>query len=193
MFILRQRWIANTDGSTTIEFVTIFLALIAVIFFVLEMTLYMFFMATLEKAAQAGVRTAVVSEPVVYSAEFDEKRRNAKVSSGIFGISCSHGSSPCVDYGTIECTGSDECVEGDFARILVHIQRISGQVKEDNVTIRYQNVGLGYAGGPVIPLVSVSISGVQYQTGIFGLLIKNTGVLDTLPSRSASMTGEDLN
>jgi hypothetical protein len=187
MFIPRQRWIADTDGSTTIEFVTIFLALIAVIFFVLEMTLYMFFMATLEKAAQAGVRTAVVSTPVAAGIPV----RNGKVSAGIFGISCSHGSAPCVDYGTVTCTGT-ACASGDFDRIFDHIKSISGQVEPDNITIRYRNVGLGYAGGPVIPLVSLSISGVQYQTGIFGLLLTNAGVLDTLPSRSASMTGEDL-
>ena len=88
------------------------------------------------------------------------------------------------------CTGT-ACTSGDFDR-LTHIRSISGQVEAGNITIRYQNVGLGYAGGPVIPLVSLSISGVQYQTGIFGLLIQNAGVLDTLPSRTASMTGEDL-
>ena len=58
-------FLRDGDGSTSVEFVVVFLGFIASFLFVVEVALYLFFMASLEKAAEAGVRAAVVSAPVV--------------------------------------------------------------------------------------------------------------------------------
>jgi len=68
----------------------------------------------------------------------------------------------------------------------------NGQIQASNVTITYVDAGIGFAGGPTVPMVTVTVTSVPYQTGILGLLLNATGNLATLPSRSASMTGEDL-
>lgn len=182
-----RSFFADRDGNATIEFVVVFLGFIAIIFFVLETTLYMFFSASLEKAAQAGVRAAVVSPPVAAGVP----AINAKTNAGIYGRSCSGSPSPCVGYLTQSCTGA-ACTAGNFTRILNHMRGFNSKIAAQNVTITYADTGLGFAGGPSVPMVTVRVSGVSFDTGVVGLLLTNAGVLAALPAQSASMTGEDL-
>jgi Flp pilus assembly protein TadG len=178
----------NDLGASTIEFVVVIFAVVATVFFVLETTLYMFFSEALHKSAQAGVRAAVVSDPVVAGVP----ARNERSAAGLFGVSCSDATSPCTPFADVSCTGG-ACIAAEFDRIFAHMNGFSGQLQPDHVTISYQWAELGYAGGPITPLITVSVSGVPFQTGIVGLLLSNAGVLATLPAHSVSMTGEDLN
>jgi hypothetical protein len=177
----------NRDGLATIDFVVIFFGLIALLFFVVELTLYLFFMASLEKAAEAGARAAVVSPPVIAS----YPRTIQRSASGIYGYKCSHPSAPCVPIATQGCTGA-ACEPTSFNRILAHIRGFNGRIQAQNVTVTYADAGIGFAGGPTVPMVTVTISNVPFQTGILGLLLSSTGNLAVLPSRAANMTGEDL-
>jgi hypothetical protein len=75
----------------------------------------------------------------------------------------------------------------------------NGQIEGRDVTVTYSHSGIGFAGGPAVPMVTVEVSGVPFQTGILGLLLRsqeNQQTLaqlgGTLPARTASMTGEDL-
>jgi hypothetical protein len=172
-----------------VEFVVIFMAFIAIVFFVVEVTLYLFFMASLEKAAQAGVRAAVVSSPVAPGVPLTIARGDT----GIFGRKCSATPTTCVPVPTTSCTVAT-CEPVGFARILDHMQGFNGRIEADDVTIIYGDAGsgIGFAGGPSVPMVTVTVSGVPFQTGILGLLLGDASGLATLPARSASMTGEDL-
>lgn len=183
----RRRFPSEERGSTTIEFVVLFLGFFAVLMFVVEVTLYQFYSATLEKAAHAGVRSAVVSTPLHNGVPDQIARR----SGGLFGFKCTHPSAPCLSFGTLTCTGAT-CESAPFNRMLAHMQSFNGQIQANHVTITYQDVGMGFAGGPVAPMVTVSVANVPYQTGVVGLLLQDTGVLASLPRRTASMTGEDL-
>ena len=182
------RFVKNEAGSSTIEFVVVIFAILATVFFVLEVTLYLFFSASLNKAAQAGLRAAVVSTPVAAGVP----ATNGRTATGVFGVSCSHASAPCVGFANVSCTGT-ACTAAEFNRIFAHMQGFSGQLQPDNVTIAYEWIGLGFAGGPIVPLVTVTVSGVPFRTGIVGMLLTNAGVLATLPTHTVSMTGEDLN
>jgi len=176
------------SGSSTIEFVVVIFAILAAVFFVIEVTLYMFFSASLEKAAQAGLRAAVVSDPVAAGVPI----RNQRTATGLYGISCSDSTAPCVGFSTISCTGGSTCIADEFTRIFNHMQGFSGQLQQANVVVTYSYSGLGYAGGPTIPLVTVTVQNVPFQTGVVGLLLTNAGVLAALPTHSVTMTGEDL-
>lgn len=184
---LKRAFWRDSGGSATIEFVVVFLGFIAMIFFVLEVTLYLFFTASLQKAAQAGARAAVVSPPVVAGFPFEILR----TSNGVYGVKCSDASAPCLSFAQMSCTGA-ACLAGPFTRILNHMRGFNGQIQPANVTVTYTDVGLGFAGGPTIPLVTVTVSNVPFRTGIVGLLLTNANVLAALPAQSASMTGEDL-
>lgn len=177
----------DNAGVSTIEFVVLISGILALVFFVLETTLYLFFSASLNKAAQAGVRAAVVSTPVIAGLPVT----NQRTANGNFGINCSDASAPCETFAAVSCSGNS-CDAAEFDRIFAHMNGFSGQLQPANVTISYEPTGLGFAGGPTIPLVTVTVSGVPFRTGIVGLLLTNTGVLSSLPTHSVSMTGEDL-
>jgi Flp pilus assembly protein TadG len=182
-----HRFLNDRKGSATIEFIVVFLGFIAIIFFVLEVTIYQFFAATLEKAAQAGARAAVVSTPVAAGVPLT----NGKTADGIYGQPCNSASNPCTSFQTISCTGG-ACAATPFTRILDHMRRFNSKIEAGHVTLSYQYTGLGFAGGPSVPMVTVTVSGVPFETGIVGLLLTNSGVLAALPAQTASMTGEDL-
>jgi hypothetical protein len=174
------------DGATTLEFVVVFIGFIAIMFFVMELTLYLFFMASLEKAAQAGVRVAVTSDPVV-----DIPRTIEPEDEAPYGQSCSVDGA-CRSFPALACTGEAECTRGNLTRIVDHMRGYNGLIQPNNVTITYTDVGIGFAGGPTVPMVTVTVQGIPFQTGIAGLLLGDIGDV-VLPPRSASMTGEDLN
>jgi hypothetical protein len=80
------------------------------------------------------------------------------------------------------------------------MQGIFPKVLASNVTISYAGTGLGFAGGPVVPSVTVKISGVPYGT-LLNTIMSNfmakggtTGnpFSANLPDISVTMTGEDL-
>ncbi len=176
------------DGSSSIEFVLLIFVIIATVFFVVEVTLYLFFSASLHKAAQAGARAAVVSTPLAPGVP----ERNGRTEAGIFGTACSDASAPCVSFSSVSCTGT-ACTATEFNRIFAHMSGFAGQLQPENVTITYDWTGLGFAGGPTVPLVTVAVSNVPFRTGIIGLLLTNSGILSSLPTHTVSMTGEDMN
>ncbi|MDP3738233.1 MAG: pilus assembly protein [Hyphomonadaceae bacterium] len=182
----------DTAGSTTIEFVIIFVVFMGIVFFVVEVTLYMFFMASLEKASEAGVRAAVVSSPVAPGVPLVIAKEDPGDPTQIFGYKCSHVSAPCAPFPTTSCTGATGCTAGDFDRILQHMRRFNGQIQAEDVTVTYSDAGIGFAGGPVAPMVTVTVSGVPFQAGILELVLQGPSGIATLPARSAGMTGEDL-
>ncbi|PCJ99819.1 MAG: hypothetical protein COA45_03105 [Zetaproteobacteria bacterium] len=188
MKVLAQYY-RNHEGAATIEFVTIAFALFMMVFFVVELTLLLFFSLSAQKAAQIGARLAIVSDPVVLAMP----TTNSKTTNGIFGVACSDISLPCLDFGTITCTGGGAgCDVASFSRILVGMKRFLGQLEAEDVTIDYTYSGLGFAGGPTVPVVRITLSGVSYQTGIIGSIIGSRGPFSSLPAVSVTLTGEDL-
>ncbi len=75
------------------------------------------------------------------------------------------------------------------------MRSISSLIDNQYVTITYSYVGLGFAGGPIVPGVTVTLSGVPYGgvgTTILGKFFDSTSPLVTLPTISVTLTGEDL-
>ena len=178
------------DGAATVEFVAVSFALLMLIFFVVELTLLFFFSLSAQKAAQMGVRLAIVSDPVVVGLP----ATNTRTGSGVFGASCHDSPSPCVSFGTLTCVGGGAGCDVDaFNRVLTGVKRFLGDAQAEDIEVSYSYVGLGFAGGPVVPSVTVTISGVDYQTGILGAIVGTRGSLSFLPAVSATLTGEDLN
>ena len=79
---------------------------------------------------------------------------------------------------------------------------LASLIQAQHVTIRYDYVGLGFAGGPIIPAVTVTVQGVPYgaimTTILAGFMRIATGnpsagsPLTNLPTITATFTGEDL-
>ena len=77
--------------------------------------------------------------------------------------------------------------------MLGRMQNFISGLQAEHVTVTYTYEGLGYAGGPIIPTITVTIADVPHQTGVFGRLLGATTVdMSRLPTVSATITGEDL-
>jgi hypothetical protein len=163
------------------------------VFFIIEVSVAMFWWQTAQKAVEIGTRVAVVTTPAA---------------SGIPAINLP---APGVLYGTHcdggACQGWDENAEGtciggvtgcnpeSFDRIVGRMRDIFAVIEDEHVSITYTYVGLGFAGGPVAPAVSVTLSGIPFETGfasILGNFIGGGSPLLTVPDISVTLTGEDL-
>ena len=204
-----SRFVTREDGGPTVEFVAAMSFFTVIVFFCLEIGIAVFWNATAEKAAQIGARLAIVGNPAVTSAACPTGSddgdpvaagvlplRNCRMPAAIYGRSCTIAGT-CHSWGPIVCQGgtSANCDAAGFATIAQRVQSIFNLATDDTITIRYEDSGLGYAGGPVIPMVTVEITGVPYDLLFTTLLGRITGTDSAgvmMPTVSATLTGEDL-
>jgi len=139
-----------------------------------------------EKATQAGVRAAVVTDIIATDLTDDFVEEYGLVGGdpvppGTFGSTTCNSS---------DCTGDLGGHDADaFAYVADRMKYMYPEVTPANILVRYDNVGLGFAGDPsgpdVAALVTVSLQGLTFEPLIlFGGSI-------TLPSFSAALTLED--
>jgi hypothetical protein len=95
--------------------------------------------------------------------------------------------------------GGAACAGDAFNHISARMRQIFPVIQNQNSSIRYQDSGLGYVGGPPVPLVTVAVSGVPIPVigaiiDLASRLVGGAGGADgTLRPIQASMTAEDLN
>lgn len=189
-----RRFLLDSSGSATVEFVAIALPFFLVVLFIVEVTLAFFWWKSAEKATMLGARFAAVQNVAATGMPArNEQRSNAAVS----GKYCRDASNPCAaDPGqTWVCAaGGAGCNAAAKANIVAKMQSVLAVIKPENVEITYQFTGLGYVGGPLIPAVTVTLTGLQFQTGFLSIIggVLGGPSLTTLPNISATMTGEDL-
>jgi hypothetical protein len=179
-------------------------------FFVFEIGIAVLWIGTVEKAAQLGARLAIVSNYGVTG--LTPGQRNLASNSTVYppGTQCATG---CAAFASKVCSGGSggDCGDGTgFATIFNRMDAIANLLQPANVTIRYEYVGLGFVGGPIIPRVTVTIGrvgatgqNVSFNTFtasiLAGLIRLATGDPDAdfpgltvMPPITATFTGEDL-
>jgi hypothetical protein len=201
-----ERWvkfIKDERAGVALEFVALLQAFLFLFFFVLEIAIAMFWVGTAEKAVQIGARLAIVTNPVAAGVP----AINAKRSSGVFGVSCNDASDPCTGFDPVSCSGA-ACVAGDFDFIVDRMSSVFALLDNlpnpgrDYVTVTYSYVGLGHAGGPAVPGVTVTLSGVPYDAVMTNILAgfmrlvtgdpEAASPMTQLPTVAVTFTGEDL-
>jgi len=191
-------FIKSERAGVTVEFVAIMPAFMLLTFFIMEITIAVLWIGTAEKAAQLGARLAVVSNTAVAGLPPNNALFDVNFA---FGQSCSIGA--CQSFATLTCTGGTggDCDSTNFDTIVSRMSDVFGLLRNlpqpagDYVTIEYTYVGLGFAGGPVVPSVTVTLSGVPYgtvMTTILGSFFGGGSILEMLPVISVTLTGEDL-
>jgi len=180
----------SDSGLVAAEFVVVAFALLVMVFLVVELTTLYFSMMSEQKAAYMGARVAIVSNVAATGVP----ARNTVTGTGTFGVSCGDASAPCAGFAPASCDGDGGgCDASSFSRILSRMRQFVGGLEAAHVTIRYAYAGLGFAGGPTIPEVTVTIHGVPYRTGIIGGIIGTAhGAFTSLPPVSVTLMGEDL-
>ena len=113
-----------------------------------------------QKAAQIGARAAIVSGAVHSAVPL---RNQVDVRYGDQGDSCYQpsGLSACVDPGgpwiCNAALNDPACNAERTATVLQEMRRVYTTLRDEDVTVAYRYLQLGYAGGPFVPEVEVTI------------------------------------
>ncbi len=179
-------------AASAAEFALVLPLLLICLFGIIDAGIYMWTINRAEKAAQMGVRMAVVTDYL-----------STAVGANYQGTTCGGTTLQAGDpipascFSTVTCTSSG-CTPGGsvtgystkFNVIFGRMDAFMGELQPSNVTIEYSPSGLGYAGDPngadLAPLVTVRLSGLTYTPiATFALATMN------LPEVRSSLTFED--
>jgi len=198
----RLRFIRDERAGATIEFVALMPAFLLLTFFIFEVGVPILWVGTAEKAVQLGARLAIVSNYAVTGLT-PTSTNSLAGGSFIYVQRCSAGA--CTPFATQTCIAgtSAQCDSTNFTTIVNRMASLSNLIQSQYVTITYTYIGLGYAGGPLVPGVTVTLAGVPYGavvTTILGSFMKlatgdqsASSPFYTLPTKTVTLTGEDLN
>src|SRR5690349_24044294 len=187
-----KRLAHDTNGTAVTEFVIVAPLFLALFIGILQISLQFFYAMEAEKAAELGVRTAVVVTPPTGLSPAAPPALNDSPTSN-WGAPCAPTSDPCSGFATATCVGT--ACGGGFDLILARMQAVFPAVQAANITLTYEYVAMGFAGGPTTPAVTVSITGLSWPAGPFAavqILLGGTASSSTLPMIRATLTGEDL-
>jgi Flp pilus assembly protein TadG len=165
---MRRRLHLDTGGASAAEFGLVLPLLIALLLGIVDVGRYMWAINRAEKAAQMGVRLAVVTDFV------SSALSNSYV--GACSPALSAGESiPPGCFTTITCSRTCttvSCTSGTadanaFNRILQRMDSIYPEISPGDLQVIYSDSGVGFAGNPsgpdVAPLVTVRLSGMRFQ------------------------------
>lgn len=209
------------DGTTIIEFTIAMMTFFLVLFGVIEFSYAYYQWSAASKAMQLGARIAAVSNPITPGLR-TWTGVTATVLPGdpmpTFDVTC------LMNGATVTCTGSPSqvtatpsaaafqdivygrgnttsprsCINPPPTPRNTGMCNIFSRITSNNVFVRYQNTGLGYAGRPggTVPTITVGLRGdvpgrLTYTHVFIGGLMNFSPI--TLPSFSTTVTGEDLN
>lgn len=192
-----KRLAVERAGAAGAEFAMVLPLLILLLLGTIDAGRYMFTLNQVEKATQMGARMAVVTNMV--STGLANQNYGATLGQGAAIPTSSFGAAQCTSSsGTVSCS----CVTSPcptltpidtaaFNQVADRMILMAGYLNRSNVTIRYDNSGLGYAGDPngpdVAPIVTVSAANVSFNP----LIGQFFGINLRFPVVSASLTLED--
>jgi Flp pilus assembly protein TadG len=181
----------NTVGAAGAEFALVVPILFLLLFGIIDVGRYMWTINKAEKAAQMGVRMAVVTDSVSSSIGQSYVGQCATpleegdpIPAGCFSqITCSKSG------GSATCTAGTANTAA-FNRVAARMRQFMPELQDSNVEIIYTPSGLGYAGNPngpdLAPLVTVRLSNMAFNP-IITLTFATLG----LPDARSSLTFED--
>ena len=205
----------DENGAALLEFTVAAFTFFIILFGTLDFAQVYFKWNLATKATQFGARLATVSDPVAGALTTLTGVGGAVLPGGpmpAFDYTCTptsaNGSAgTCTNSGTYNvaamqtifygrgngtsCTGTGLNI--GMCNLLGGMVNANGTaLTAQNVTIRYQYTGLGYAGRPggPVPTITVSLTGISHNFTLVGGLANIASV--TLPAFATTVTGEDL-
>ena len=141
------KWRRCRRGSAATEFALVLPALLLLTLGSLEVGLIMFEFHKASEAARRGVRTALVSDPIIDLADL--------------------GSTPitCTGPGSVSCSAGSIDNSASFDAIVAAMQEVASNITSANVIVTYTDSGLDITGSgdSITPLVTVEVTGLQYD------------------------------
>jgi Flp pilus assembly protein TadG len=149
---------------------------------------YMWSINRAEKAAQMGVRMAVVTDYVSSTVGANFVGQCSLTAGDPIPANC-FSTVTCSSTGTVSCSAGTANAAA-FNRVLQRMRLFMPELQANEVQIIYSPSGLGFAGNPngadVAPLVTVRLYNLSFQPMIF-LALSSIG----LPEVRSSLTFED--
>jgi hypothetical protein len=186
------RFRREEDAAATVEYVIVFVPLMTMIFFIFEMAMAYHWTLAAQKGVENGVRFAVTQLPI-HSGLLDDEGRVViyqKSGGATPGQLCYFGTN-CSAIATLSCTGgaalAPECEATRFGQLVQVVAQHAYGLDPADLSITYEESGLGRATETVIPIVTVSIASREFPLGLSLL-----GVDTMLPAVSASLVAESL-
>lgn len=190
---LITRFVREERGAVVIDYIPVFIALTILVLLIIEIGIAHFLLLRSQKAAQLGARVAATLPAA--AAGVPTTNVPAGGGTGGFNVPCYNAAGGgiaddnCTDPGgPWTCTGT-VCDSGVMDVIVRDMQRTSPEISADDVTLTYVYRRLGYAGGPFVPEINVSIRKFQYD---FALLSLGDGKPEDLDSGSGSVAHFEL-
>lgn len=193
--IRRPALLRDERGASAAEFALVLPLLLLFLLGILDAGRFMWEYNRAEKATQMGARYAVVTEMVPSGLEAYSFALSDGILAGDPVPTSNFGSATC-NNTSCTCTGGSVCGSigydgAAFSNIVDRMALMYPPIADQNVTIEYRNVGLGYAGDPngpdVAPLVTVRLTNLTFEPITFMLF----GVNITMPNFAAALTLED--
>jgi hypothetical protein len=178
-------------GTSSVEFAIVSMVFFMMFFGIIDFGRFMWATNSAAKATQVGVRYAIVSDPVASGiTDFD-----CLAAAGGNGLTCPVAAvTPNPVICTVAgCNGLGPKDDAAFDAIVAAMQGIDNRIQPANVEVRYEHIGLGFAGNPfgsdIIPAVTVRLTGLVFSPvtpGFAGAVSINMSEYRT------TLTGEDL-
>lgn len=200
MVLMLEALRRDQAGSVLAEFAVVLPMFLILLFAIVDFGQIYLRWILAEKATQIASRLAVVRPPVCFGVPTFNDRAASAPRDVPFGASCTAVPGLCAAPGTITCSGA-QAVGDVFDEMIGKAGGfLPAAVAPSNVRFTYTYGGLGFLGGPYVPLVTVELVGdieVPFITPLGPLLqtfYGGGGGLDdpSLPSMRATLPGEDL-
>ena len=194
-------------GNVTLEFIVVLLPLMAIVMAVLEVAVASYMILSSQKAAQMGARMIASRDPVYIGSDMPTEN-DVDIRYGQFGDACfqADGLDACKDPGgPFVCTwntdiSSGECSADNFSTLIEEMRRVYPALDPEKVVVSYAYERLGYAGGPFVPHITVTI--LPHRSP-FGIVLSGWDLIGSSESNdesgsvmlrgvAASSFGEDL-
>jgi hypothetical protein len=197
----RRRFWRDETGAAFLEFTVTLPVFFLLLFGTVEMGLLFFQWNVATKAVQLGARLAAVSDPVssdlLNMTGLNQTGRLPGDQMPDFDRICDGASATCTS-GTYDAAAMSTLVYGRGDNACnstgsdLGMCDIYGEIRPENVVVRYQYTGLGYAGRPggPVPTITVSLQNIDFD------FIALDGLLGfrpiPIPGLRTTITGEDL-
>lgn len=198
---LRARFLRDTEGAALIEAALVLPLLLLLLFALVDLSLYAWQLNLAHKAAQLGVRRAVVSDAVAVGPGLTPRESTTYWFDLPPGLRCGEagggeagGAGPCPAFA-VRCGLGRACTcpvgrcgfafsLANLAPILAAMRAVLPRLEAENVEITYATNGLGYVGRPPpVPVdVTVRLVGLRFEGLAPG------GVLGAAPRLEAQAT-----
>lgn len=175
----------DRNGASAAEFALVLPLLVLFLLGIIDVGRLMWTVNQAEKATQAGVRAAVVTDMIPSELDDDFVSEYGLVG----GDPVPLGTFSDTTCDASNCTGGWGHNSAAFSYVAQRMNFMYPAVTPANIQVRYDNVGLGFAGDPSGPDVAALVT-VRLRNLSFEPLVLFGGSV-TLPSFSAALTLED--